>query len=101
MKTDCAIFTAYDDNVPYDISESERGLMFAILRSAIEDISRSGQRSREALAYILSEDEYYPFSFVSICAHLNVCPKALRRRLRRRQLMGLVGLEPEPKMHDR
>ncbi|MDD2942510.1 MAG: hypothetical protein PHC51_06015 [bacterium] len=93
MNNNSAISTAYDGFNGEDPSASERELMLAILRSAVEDAGKHGLHGREALCYIMNEDEYYPFSFISICSYLNICPNKLRRRVAR-QMKTLRLVEP-------
>lgn len=86
MKSDTAIYTAFDDHKPLDPAGPERHLMLAILRAAMEDMNRRGEPYRDARRYFLSNDEQYLFSFVSVCRHLNICVKTIRL---------MVGLESE------
>lgn len=79
MRADTAIFTAFEDFDIYDKALPERNLMRAILRSVMDDIKKSGEPYREAKKYILSDDDTYVFSFVSVCHHLGLCPRTIRR----------------------
>ncbi len=81
LRKDSAIFSAYDGYEGFDPAMPERGLMLAILRAAIEDFHSEGRSQREAVAYLLSNESYYLFSFVSICTYLKICPHILRIRL--------------------
>lgn len=81
MSTESAIETAFDDHVAFDVSEPERNLMRAVLRSAMEDIKKNGEAHRDALRFLSSDDDGYLYSFASICNHLNICPRTIRRVL--------------------
>ena len=68
----------------------EAALMRAVLDDAVQCIregwhsaDRSKQHlAREALGWLLSEDEEWPFSFVNICTMLGLDPEYFRRGLR-------------------
>ncbi len=79
MRADTAIFTAFEDFDVHDKALPERNLMRAILRGVLEDIKKTGEPFREARNYILSDDDSYVFSFVSVCSHLGLCPRTIRR----------------------
>ena len=79
--TETAIYVAFDDHQAKDTAEGERNLMRAILRSAMEDIRKCGEPQREARRYFLSEEEGYLYSFLSVCYHLNLCPRTIRTLL--------------------
>ena len=85
MKADSAIHTAFEDVQHRDTAIGERNLMRAILRTAFEDLRKRGDAYRQARHYLLSDDEFYLYSFMSICNHLRICPFTVRRRL------GLIG----------
>lgn len=85
MSTESAIETAFDDHVGFDISEPERNLMRAVLRSAMEDVKKNGEAHRDAMRFLNSDDDGYLYSFASICNHLNICPRTIRR------VLGLRG----------
>lgn len=78
VKADSAIYTAFDDYTHRDPAESERNLMRAILRGALEDIRKRGEPYRDARRYLMAREEAYLFSFESVCQHLNLCPKSIR-----------------------
>lgn len=81
MNQDTPVFTAYEDFNPLDIAEPEKNLMRAVLKSAMEDVRKRGEPYRDARRYLMSNDELYLFSFLSVCYHLNLCPKTIRRVL--------------------
>lgn len=70
-----AIFVAYDDDEPFDVARPERGLLRAILATALSDLKRPGEEGRSAYEYLLSPEEDYVFSFRAICDFLNVDPQ--------------------------
>ncbi len=74
-----AIHTAYDDREPHDASAPEKGLLKAVLLSALSDLNRPGELGRRANEYLLSNDEKYIFSFRSICEHLSIDPRRILR----------------------
>jgi hypothetical protein len=78
LNKDTAIYTAYDDFQGIDSAEAEKNLMRAILKSAMDDIRKHGEAAREALHYFLSEEDYYLYSFLSVCRHLGLCHKTIR-----------------------
>ena len=90
--TDTAIYTAYDDHRAYDPAESERNLMRAVLKSAMDDMTRRGEARRDARLFFTSDDDDYLLSFVSICRHLALCPHTIRE---------LVGIRPTVSIADR
>lgn len=89
-KADTAIFTAFDDHVGCDASEPEKNLMRAILRTAMEDLKKTGQARNDAYNFFTSREDNYVFSFRSICNHLNLCHRTIL------ELCGLL-----PRSHDR
>lgn len=80
-KHDVALESAFDDHQIRDTASAERNLMRAILRSAMDDLSKRGEPQRQARTFFLSEDDYYLYSFPSICSHLGLCAKTIRNRL--------------------
>lgn len=78
MDRDTAIFSAYEDHKHQDVAEAERNLMRAVLKTAMEDIRKRGEPYRDARRYFLSADEHYPFSFLNVCYHLDLCPRTIR-----------------------
>jgi hypothetical protein len=49
-------------------------LMRAIILRVIDDYNSSPSLSKDALDYLLRDDDEYIFSFSSICNHLNMDP---------------------------
>ncbi len=78
MKAESAIYTAFDDTAGFDTALAEKNLMRAVLRTAMEDVGKSGELQRAARNYLLSEDESYLFAFKSICTQLNLCHRTIR-----------------------
>lgn len=78
MRADTAIYVAHDDFVKRDSAEPERNLMRAILRSAMEDMRKRGEAYRDARRYFMSNEDFYVYSFLSICYHLDLCPRTIR-----------------------
>ena len=85
-KPETAIYTAYDDFKQIDHALPERNLMRAMLTLAMDDIRAGGDRARDASRYILEERDDYLYSFISICNHLELCPRTIRR------VLGLIPL---------
>ena len=77
-KADSAIYTAFDDFVPNDTAVAEKNLMRAILKLAMSDMQRRGERYNDARRFFLSNDDRYLFSFLNICRVLRVCPRTVR-----------------------
>jgi hypothetical protein len=65
----------------------EVGLHVALLEQAMEDLRRPRRDRkrkhayREALLWVASEDEKWPFSFLNVCACLGLDAEAVRSRL--------------------
>ena len=76
-KESIAIFTAYDDDQPFDPVRPERDLLRAILNNALNDASKGGNLRQEATEFFLSKEEDYIFSFRSICNHLDIDHKSV------------------------
>ncbi|RMG43617.1 MAG: hypothetical protein D6719_03515 [Candidatus Dadabacteria bacterium] len=76
-KKDTAIFTAYEEEGPFDSSVPEKNLLKAILLSAIADLKKTGETRKKATEFFLSEEDDYIFSFKSICSYLNVDPEII------------------------
>lgn len=55
--------------------------MQAILRIAMDDVRKKGELHRDARRFFMAAEDGYLFSFVSICAHLGICPNRVRRAL--------------------
>lgn len=81
MKADTAIYTAFEDHQTRDTALGEKGLMQAILRSAMDDLQKRGDVHRQARFFFLSNDDQYLYSFLSICGHLGLCAKTIREKL--------------------
>ena len=81
IKNNSALFSAYEEYESIETKMPERELMVAILKSAIEDYLSNGKSMHNARHYLLNDDSYYLFSFVSVCTHLEICPHLLRMRL--------------------
>ncbi|MDZ4784874.1 MAG: hypothetical protein SGJ02_02245 [bacterium] len=67
-----AIFTAFEDMIPWDAANPERNLLRAMLITAMHDIRKKGKVQKLAFEYFQNLDETYPFSFLSICNYLGV-----------------------------
>ena len=71
-------------------SYAEAALMCAVLEDAIdcfrEQFGRATRRAkhlgREAEEWLFSDDLHWPFSFVSICSALDLCPQYIRQGLK-------------------
>lgn len=72
-----ALYTAFEEVVPYDPALPERNLLRAIILTALTDLNKPGDLNRQATEFFLSNDEHYIFSFQSICNHLDVDPKRI------------------------
>lgn len=76
-KAPTSIHIAYDDEAPFDVVAPEKGLLNAILQSALLDLNKKGAERRRAMEYFLDNDEAYIFSFRSICDFLSVDPNKI------------------------
>jgi len=89
LDKDIAIHTAYDDFKGIDSAEAVKNLMRALVKSAMDDMRKKGEAAREAIRYFQSEEDYYLYSFLSVCRHLGLCPRTIRT------VVGLMGTEFE------
>lgn len=71
------VISAYDEDDAYDESAPEKGLLMAILLSAINDLKRQGRIGRQAQEFFLNQSDEYIFSFKSICDYLSVDPQKI------------------------
>ena len=55
----------------------------------MEDMRKQGEAYRDARRYFMSNDDFYVYSFLSICYHLDLCPRTIRT------VLGLFGAERE------
>jgi hypothetical protein len=87
MKSDrnTAIYVAYEEYVPRDPVAPERGLLIAVLLSALADLRHEGEDGRRAAEYLLSPEEDYLFSFRSVCGFLDIDPG---------KILMVLGLRP-------
>ena len=86
-KRNTAIYTAFDDCDANEIPTPEKGLLRAILLTAIADMNRDDEYARKARSYFLSKEDDYIFSFQAVCSYLNINPH---------HILVLVGLEQLP-----
>lgn len=70
-----AIFTAYEDQEPYDTARPEKSLLLALLLNALSDLNKKGEPKRKATEFFMSEEEDYIFSFKTICSYLSIDPE--------------------------
>ena len=63
------------------LASGERALMLAILEDAIRCLEHRGALSDEAEAWILSNADDWPCTFVNVCTALDLDPIALRAGL--------------------
>lgn len=65
--------------------EPEQALQFAVMVQAAEDLLTTdrakGQLRAAAEAWVIADDEHWPFSFVLICQAFNLDPDGLRAAL--------------------
>lgn len=87
MDKDTAIYTAYEGFKGIDSAEAEKNLMRALIKTAMDDMRKNGEAAREAICYFQSEDDYYLYSFLSVCRHLGLCPRTIQT------MVGLMGTE--------
>jgi hypothetical protein len=60
--------------------EPHRNLMVAVLRVAIEDACDAAA-TQKAMAYVVSTDRLWPFSFENLCEALDMDADDIRRQL--------------------
>ena len=66
------------------VARGERALMLAVLQDAIHCLEaprREARAARETEAWIRSDDQEWPFSFLNLCASLEIDAAQLRREL--------------------
>ena len=83
-KKNTAIYIAYDDVEPIDLSMPEKNLLKAILLTAMSDLKKEGLVSRKAMEYFLNPEEEYLFSFRSVCGLLDIDAE---------KILNIVGLK--------
>ena len=59
---------------PFDLLEPEKGLMAAVLLSALADLDRPGEPNRKATTFFLDVEDEYIYSFRGICSYLSLDP---------------------------
>lgn len=77
LNSDSAMFTAFEDYKNPDVSEPEKNLMRAILRSAMDDMQKDKAEKRKAQNYFLEDGDDYLYSFRSICNQLELCEQTI------------------------
>lgn len=82
-KKNTAIYIAYEDYEPADLSVPEKNLLKAILLTAMSDLKKQGAAGRKAMEYFLNPDEEYLFSFRSVCGFLEIDAE---------KILSMVGL---------
>lgn len=90
FRAETAIFVAHEDFKRRDVAEAERNLMRAVLQTAMEDIRKKGEVYNDARRYFNSKDDYYLYSFLSICYHLDLCPRTIRTLVGLCESAGLI-----------
>ena len=70
-----SVYVAFEDAEPLDSAHPEKRLLRAILLSALSDLKKAGDPSRQAIQYFLNQSEEYIFSFRSVCSYLEIDPK--------------------------
>lgn len=84
LNSDSVAFVAFEDHKNPDVSEPEKNLMRAILRSAMDDMQKDNAEMRKAKNYFLEDSEDYLYSFRSICTQLELCEQTI---------LDLVGIK--------
>ena len=90
-KKETVVEVAFEDWEGFDPASPEKGLLKAILLTAINDLKKTGSERKEAEEFLLSTDESYIFSFRTICDFLNVDPNKIL------MVSGLTPNSPETK----
>ena len=83
-----AIYSAFDEDEPFDMAQPEKELLRAVLMSALSDAGRPGREGRKAQEFFLNPDDSYLYSFQSICNHLEIDPNTI---------LVVAGLKPSGK----
>jgi len=86
---DILAFQRYSDQGHGNDLQPERSLMLAVLLDAVESFQKyallqdkySNRLFRETEAWILEEDQEWPFSFINICDALEIDSRYLRKGL--------------------
>jgi hypothetical protein len=63
----------------------DRGLLAAVLLSALDDLSAGGPGATLAAAWIDNDGENDPFAFLRVCESLDLSPAQVRRAAQRRR----------------
>ncbi len=78
-----AIYQAFEEFPPVDVSAPEKNLLRALLVTAMADVKKKGQVRKKALEYFFSGDQQYPFSFLQVCDYLEIDPKSVLAKVRK------------------
>jgi len=74
---DVALFSAFDEETPWDPSTPEKNLLRALLVTAMADVRKTGIIRKKALEYFLDVDDEQVFSFRTVCSYLNIDPQSV------------------------
>jgi len=81
----------------------EKALLVAVLEDAIrclDTCARSQMRAaRDAERWVRADDHTWPFSFVNICAHLDIDAARMRRALLARRARRLAARQDPYRLH--
>ena len=72
--------------------------MRAVLQCAMDDFRKRGEPYRDAFRYFTSKDDFYLYSFLSCCYHLNLCPRTVLNILGMREEGGRMVVHSDPEL---
>jgi hypothetical protein len=83
----------------YPSETSQRDLAAGVLKQVAQDLRRFHGRTSaverelylDAYRWLVSDDIFWPFSFLNVCQLLNLAPESLRQELLGDQSLGLLG----------
>ena len=83
----------------YTSATSQRDLAAGVLKQVAQDLRRFHGRTSaverelylDAYRWLVSEDIFWPFSFLNVCQLLNIAPEAVREELLGDQSLSLFG----------
>lgn len=69
-----AVHTAFEEIEAFDPTTPEKNLLRAILLGALHDLKKTVEEQKRATEFLLSPEDDYVFSFLSICDYLKIDP---------------------------
>jgi len=74
-------FKAFDGYRPLDEAVPEKNLMWTVLKTALDDLRKSGQLYEDAYEYLMDDSQEYLYAFTNVCEYFGFSPERIRRYL--------------------